>query len=49
MLQLWIPSKQDWINVGLVGNSFAPNSIDLPNNLIHKTKTIWKEMKILDL
>ena len=30
MLQHWTPSKQDWINVGLVGNSFAPNWIDLP-------------------
>ena len=27
MLLHWIPSKQDWIDVGLVGNSFAPNWI----------------------
>ena len=25
MLLHWIPSKQYWIDVGLVGNSFAPN------------------------
>ena len=30
MLPHWIPSKQDWINVGLVGNSFAPNTVCLP-------------------
>ena len=49
MLLHWIPSKQDWINVGLVGNSFAPNWLDLPNNWNRKTRTISKEMKILDL
>ena len=25
MLLHWIPSKQDWINVGLLGNLFVPN------------------------
>ena len=49
MLLHWIPSKQGWINVGLVGNSFAPNWLDLPNNWNCKTRTISKEMKILDL
>ena len=86
MLLHWIPSKQDWINVGLVGNSFAPNTVCLPigrpdsnnnvfslglvrqstwlkhhlapvsatctnlsNNWNRKTRTISKEMKILDL
>ena len=32
MLLHWIPSKQDWINVGLIGNSFEINWIDQPNN-----------------
>ena len=49
MLLHWIPSKQDWINVGLAGNSFAPIRLDLPNNWNRKARTISKEMKILDL
>ena len=32
MFPQWVPSKQDRVNVGLVGNSFALNWIDQPNN-----------------
>ena len=49
MLLHWIPSKQDRINVGLVGNwlfdyltnwlSFVLNWIDQPNNWNRKTRT----------
>ena len=43
MLLHWIPSKQDWINVGLVGNSFAPNWLDLPNRSTKQLKSQNKD------